>query len=140
LLAGKRELSVEDIRALSRRFGVSPATFINWFFELSPHWRIVQPRRIKVGFIDAKIPRNQRPALSFPRPKRNFLMRRSRDTEGWRVWLRQAFDWAHAEVSAEPSNQGSPASIFATIAWLEFNIFANNPRTNFCLQILASIG
>jgi HTH-type transcriptional regulator/antitoxin HigA len=29
LLAGKRELSVEDIRALSRRFGVSPATFIN---------------------------------------------------------------------------------------------------------------
>jgi HTH-type transcriptional regulator/antitoxin HigA len=29
LLAGKRELSVENIRALSQRFGVSPATFIN---------------------------------------------------------------------------------------------------------------
>jgi HTH-type transcriptional regulator/antitoxin HigA len=29
LLAGKRELTVENIRALSRRFGVSPATFIN---------------------------------------------------------------------------------------------------------------
>lgn len=28
LLAGKRELSVEQIRALSRRFRVSPATFI----------------------------------------------------------------------------------------------------------------
>jgi HTH-type transcriptional regulator/antitoxin HigA len=27
LLAGKRELSVENIRALSKRFGVSPATF-----------------------------------------------------------------------------------------------------------------
>lgn len=28
LLAGNRELSVENIRALSKRFGVSPATFI----------------------------------------------------------------------------------------------------------------
>jgi len=29
LLAGKRELTVKNIRALSRRFGVSPATFID---------------------------------------------------------------------------------------------------------------
>jgi HTH-type transcriptional regulator / antitoxin HigA len=27
LLAGQRDLSIEDIRALSRRFGLSPATF-----------------------------------------------------------------------------------------------------------------
>lgn len=29
VLAGKRELTVKNIRALSRRFGVSPATFID---------------------------------------------------------------------------------------------------------------
>jgi hypothetical protein len=67
-----------------------------------------------------------------PKAKRD-LIRRSRDTEGW--W---AFDWAHAEVlprSASTgftaagrswirlmslSNQGSPASIFATLDWLDF--------------------
>jgi antitoxin component HigA of HigAB toxin-antitoxin module len=29
LLAGKRELSAKNIRALSKRFGVSPATFFD---------------------------------------------------------------------------------------------------------------
>ena len=29
LLSGKRELTVENIRALSQRFGISPATFIS---------------------------------------------------------------------------------------------------------------